>query len=88
MALGSQQYNCSQLNRIIPSESTYSISYFYVICLSETYLDSNIAPDDDNLEVAGCNLVHSDHPPNVKRGGVYIYCKNYLLLKVVNILLK
>ena len=39
-----------------------SIHKFDIICLSETYLDSNILPDDNNLEVSGYNLVRSDHP--------------------------
>ena len=34
------------------------------MCLSETYLDSNILPDDSNLEIPGYNLVRSDHPSN------------------------
>ena len=39
-----------------------SIHKFDIIFLSETYLDSNILPDDSNLEILGYNLVRSDHP--------------------------
>ena len=46
-----------------------------VICLSETYLDSTVESDDENLEITGYNLVRPDHPANTKRGGVCLYCK-------------
>ena len=57
-----------------------SVHKFDIICLSETYLDSNILPDDSNLKIPGYNLVRSDHPSNKKRGGVCIYYKSYLPL--------
>ena len=55
-----------------------------VICLSETYLDSSISNDDDNLEIPGYDLFRADHPSNTKRGGVCIYY-NSLPLKILNI---
>ena len=64
----------------------YSTVYkFDVICLSETYLDSTVASDDANLEITDHNLVRSDHPANTKRGGVCLYYKTCLPLKVVDI---
>ena len=50
-----------------------SINKIDTICLSETYLDSSIPSDDDNLELPGYNLVRTDNPTNTKRGGVCIY---------------
>ena len=47
-----------------------------IICLSETYLDSAVPLDDDNLVISGYNT---------KRGGVCLYYKNYLPLRVLNI---
>ena len=41
-----------------------------IICLSETYLDSSIQSDNDNLKILGRNLVRSDRSSNNKRGGV------------------
>ena len=35
---------------------------FDVICISETYLDSDTSDDDDNLKIAGYNLILADHP--------------------------
>ena len=51
------------------------IHKFDIICLSETYLDSNILHDDSNLEIPGYNVVRSDvliirHIKNVE---VFIY---------------
>ena len=45
---------------------------FDIICLSETYLNSSNSPDDD-------------HPLNSKRGGVCIYYKNYLPLRIISV---
>ena len=62
-----------------------SVHKFDIICLSETYLDSTVPLDDDNLVIFGYNLIYSDHPSNTKRGGVCLYYKNYLPLRVLNI---
>ena len=48
--------------------------------MSETYLDSSI--DDGSLEISGYCLIRSDHPSNKKRGGICIYYKNFLPLKL------
>ena len=58
---------------------------FDVICISETYLDSDTSDDDDNLKIAGYNLIRADHPSNTKRGGVCIYYKHSLAFKLLNI---
>ena len=39
---------------------------FDIICLSETYLDSIVPLDNDNLEIPGHTLVRSYHPCNTK----------------------
>ena len=41
--------------------------------------------DDDNLEIPGYNLIRADHPFNNRRGGAWVYYKNTLPLKLVNI---
>ena len=48
-------------------------------------MDSCILSHDPNLEAQGYDLIRVDHPSNVKRGGVCIYHKNYLPLKLTNI---
>ena len=53
--------------------------------MSETYLNSSLASDDDNLEIWGYSLVQSDHPCYNKRGGVCVCYKNFLPLPVLDI---
>ena len=62
-----------------------SIHKFDIICLSETYLNSETSSDDDNLKIPGYNTIRDDHPSNTKRGGVCIYYKNTLPFKLINI---
>ena len=58
---------------------------FDVICISETYLDSDTSDDDNNLKIVGYNLIRAYHPSNTKRGGVCIYYKHSLAFKLLNI---
>ena len=46
---------------------------FDIICLSETYLNSETSTDDQNLEIPGYCLLCADHPSNNKRGGICIF---------------
>ena len=56
---------------------------FDIICLSETYLDSSV--DNESLEMSGYCLIRSEHSSNKKRGGICIYCKILLPLKVAGV---
>ena len=62
-----------------------SVHKFEIICLSETYFNSEIPSNDENLEIPGYNLVREDHPANSKRGGVCVYYKSSLPFKVINV---
>ena len=62
-----------------------SVHNFDILCLSETYLDSTISSNDSNLIIPGYDLYRADHPSNVKCGGICIYYKNFLPLKVTKI---
>ena len=53
------------------------------ICLLETYLDSSTT--DSLLEIDGYILVSADHPNNIKRGGVCIYCMESLSVRVTSL---
>ena len=44
-----------------------------------------ITEDDENLQVSGYDLIRSDHPSNSKRGGIAIYYKNCLPLKLIDV---
>ena len=62
-----------------------SVHKLDIICLSETYLNSETSPDDDNLEIPGYNIIRKDRPSNTKRGGICVYYKNALPFKIINI---
>ena len=57
-----------------------------ILCLSKAFLNSDISCDDSNLQLPGFDLIRApDHPSNTKRGGVCIYYRNFLPLKLINI---
>ena len=56
-----------------------------ILCLSETFLNPDISCDDNNFQQLGFDLTRADHPSNTNRGGVCIYYRNFLPLKLVNI---
>ena len=53
--------------------------------MSETYLDSSFLVNDENLVIQCYNLVKCDHLTNSKCGGVCIYYKDSLPLKITDI---
>ena len=53
--------------------------------MSETYLDSSIPSDDNNLEIPGYGLIEADYPSNRKRMGVCVYYRNLLPLKILDV---
>ena len=57
---------------------TLAVTNDYIICLTETFLDSSIENDDDRTSIPGYNLLRVDHLSNTKRGGVCIYYKDHL----------
>ena len=61
----------------------YNAVYKYdVICLSETFLDSSHSNDDQSLNFQGYKMIRADHPNNTKHGGVCMYYKEHLPLKI------
>ena len=61
------------------------IHNFDIICVAETFLNSETAANDPNLEISGYNMHRADHPSNCKRRSVYIFLKATLPLRVLNI---
>ena len=43
-------------------------------------VDSSLSSDNDNLYIRDYKLVRADHPGNIKRGDVYVYFKESLLV--------
>ena len=62
-----------------------SLHNFDVVCISETYLDSTTALNDENLAITGYNLLRADHASNSKRGGVCVYYKSSLALRLIDV---
>ena len=62
-----------------------SLHNFDVVCISETYLDSTTALNDENLAITGYNLLRADHASNSKRGGVCIYYKSSLAFRLIDV---
>ena len=55
-----------------------------MITLSETYLTSTIDIKDRNLKIQGYIMYRTVHPFDAEGGGVFIYCKTMLPLKVLS----
>ena len=51
-----------------------------IICISETFLDSEFPNDDPRLRLKGYEMLRSDFAGNSKRGGVCVYYKEDLPL--------
>ena len=49
-----------------------------IIFFSETFLDSSIEASDPNINISGYNSLRSDHPSNIREGGVCMFYKDYL----------
>ena len=61
----------------------YISTYKHFICLSETFLDSSTP--SNLIDIEGYILLRADHPGNIKRGGVCIYYKECLPVRVINV---
>ena len=56
-------------------EAYDTVHKYDILCISETYLNSSVSVDDTTLSLPGYNLVRSDRPSNIKKGGVCLYYK-------------
>ena len=65
------------------SKAHNSVYKYDFICLSETYLDSSIP--DNLIDIEGYKLIRANHPDNIKRGGVCIYYKESLPVRVISL---
>ena len=60
------------------------IHKFDIICISESYLNSDTSSNDDKLNIPGYNMSRADHPSGNRRGEVCIYYKESLTIKMLN----
>lgn len=63
----------------------FSLHKFDVSYISEANLGSNTSLEDSNLEIAAYNLLSSDQASNSKRGGLCLYYKTSLALRLFDI---
>ena len=62
-----------------------SVNKFDIACLSETFLNSKVLTDDENLQIPGYSIARVDRPSNTKRGGVCVFYKTLLPLRLLDI---
>ena len=62
-----------------------SVHKFDIVCLSETFVNPEDRTDNENLQIPGYSITRGDHISNTKRGGVCVYYKTSLPLKVLDI---
>ena len=74
--------NMCNISQIEANNSLYNYDF---ICISETYFDSSILEGDRNFQLNGYHLIRPDHPSHTKRGGVSIYYKEYLDVRLVKL---
>ena len=55
--------------------TAYNMHKFDIICISESYLNSDISSSDGNLNIPGYNMSRANHPTGNQRRGVCIYYK-------------
>ena len=73
-------HNLSELAQLEAYNSVYKHDF---ICISEMFFDPSIQEGDKNIQLGGYNLLRADHPSNSKRGGVCIFYKETLGIRIV-----
>ena len=74
--------NMWKISQIEENNSVYNYDF---ICISETYFDSSVLEGDRNFQLNGYYLIRADHPINTKTGGVCIYHKESLRVRLVKL---
>ena len=62
-----------------------AIQRFYITCLSGTYLENSHDSDDDQLYFPGHNLIWPDNPKDIQWRRSWIYYRENLPIKVINV---
>lgn len=47
-------------------------------CMTETFLNSSVLGDSENVQVKGYKLIKAGHPVDLKRDGVFIYHREFV----------
>ena len=75
-------HNFLKLCQLQAYNSLYNYDF---ICISETYLDSTVTHNNKNIRLDMYSFIRLDHLSNSKKGGVYLYYKESLGVKVINL---
>ena len=75
-------YNYKKVSLVEAYNATH---HYDLICVSETYFDSSVANDEKDISIKRYSLVRAAHPTNTKRGGVCIYYKESLSVRIIDI---
>ena len=70
--------------KLTSSQGYNALCKYDFICISGTYVDNPLEAEN-NISIPGYSLTRADHPSNTKRSGVYIYYKESLAVRVVDI---
>ena len=73
-------HNLFKISQLEAYNSVYKHDF---ICISETFFDSSIQEEDKNIQLDDYNLLRAGHPSNSKRGGVCIFYKETLGVRIV-----
>ena len=73
-------HNLSKISQLEAYNSDYK---HYFSCISETFLHSSVQERDKNIQTDRYNLLRADHLSNSKRGGVCIFYKETLGVRMV-----
>ena len=65
-------------------EACNTVNKFDMICISESYLDSSISSNSEQLNIEGYKLVRNHHLGNVRRGGVCSYFRESLSVRCLS----
>ena len=68
-------HNCEKANLL---EAYNAVNKFDIICLLESFLDSSILTENNNLKINGYKMVRTDQPNSIKRGVVCAYVRESL----------
>ena len=61
-----------------------TVSKFDMICISESYLDSSLSSDSEQLSIEGYKLVRNDYPGSLRRGGACVYFRESLPVRCIS----
>ena len=73
------------LSKITQLEAYNSLYKHDFICIFETCVDSSILEGDSSFRLDGYKVIRADHPSNTKRSGVFVYYKESLSVRALNL---